>query len=380
MPDDTQPDASVTQKNGGKPTLVPPSLSPTVAARYGAGLIALGLAAFLVATMKMGSEFSNSLGFGALAGVVLTSLTLVGLIVLIQAAGLGDGNEALGLPKGSVRALLALALALIFVAVSSWTLGGMNNIVSVNASAEKVFSGQVASDKLNDIYQHYPSDKFVVFAEAAAQPDQYSVKVLPREDTQSIRDLAKQIITITSTVLVTVVGFYFGSKGSSDAAKTASDAVQAVTASIVAAQNASSGDTAQPGASTVDDARKNAAAISTMYSGVKAKLELLGDKPLDQIRLASQDSRAPQNAKDALNLAEKAYQLMQDRVASCATCTSRASQAITSTDSLSDANLASTNTKIKNLLDLSTQSSHDFDQAFDDFVQARVTLLAPLAT
>lgn len=379
MPDDTQPDVSATQKNGGKPPPVPPSLSPTVAARYGAGLIALGLAAFLVATIMMGSTFSNSLGFGALAGVVLTSLTLVGLIVLIQAAGLGDGNEALGLPKGSVRALLAFALALIFVAVSSWTLGGMNNFVSVNASAEKVFSGQVTSEKLNDIYQHYPNDKFVVFAEAAAQPDQYSVKVLPREDTQSVRDLAKQIITITSTVLVTVVGFYFGSKGSSDAAKTASDAVQAVTTSIVAAQKASPDDNAQPRASTADDARKNAAAISTMSSGVKAKLELLGDKPLDQIRLAAQDSSAPQNAKDALNLAEKSYQIMQDRVASCATCASQAQQAIAAADGLTDGNLAATNAKIQNLLDLATQASHDFEQAFGDFLQARVTLFAPLA-
>ena len=106
------------------------------------------------------------------AGIaILVSAALIGLLlalavvaVFFYGLSINDKNEALGLPRGSVRAVIALALILVFAIMSVYVYGS--------------------------------------------------------SDGQAAEDIAKQLITTLSVLVVAVSSFYFGSK-SVEAATTA---------------------------------------------------------------------------------------------------------------------------------------------------------------
>ena len=191
------------------------SITAYNAGLLGAGLVALGLLAFVGTVAVTSSSAPSSLAFAAMSGVALLSLTLVGIMVLTRAVGMTDGTQALGLPQGSVRALLAFALAIVFVAVSSWTLGGL-----FDPMGPEVAKDQGATADVEAFLKPYENDHYII---VETQPDAktsaatvYLRREAPEKD---VVDIAKQIVTITATVLVTIVGFYFGSKSTTDVAK-----------------------------------------------------------------------------------------------------------------------------------------------------------------
>ena len=78
------------------------SISAWWAGFFGATLTVLALLAFLFIA---GFGQTNSLGFAALAGVGILSVSLIALIVLSRALGISTQSAALGLPPGSIRAM-----------------------------------------------------------------------------------------------------------------------------------------------------------------------------------------------------------------------------------------------------------------------------------
>jgi hypothetical protein len=159
-----------------------------------------------------------------IGGFLLLGVTLTGLIVMTRAMGLATPEAALGLPPGSVRALLALGLVVVFVGVTGWIMG--------------------SKLEAND----------------------------PRSD------LIKQILSVSSTVLVMVIGFYFGSKGASDAASAARGGIKSITDALGIAQpggGASADTTLSP-----DSVGGIVNSIKAMAQSTKSKLGQLGDQPL----------------------------------------------------------------------------------------------------
>jgi hypothetical protein len=142
----------------------------------GAGLLSVTLAPIMILSGILfwvhGSSDSSGhyqlpLAVGVLAGFLLLIGALAGLVVIFKDLGLSDPGSALGLPSGSIRALLALALVTVFVGV---------------CSAELFDPG------------------------------------IPDSDT------AKQILSISATALTTIIGFYFGSNAANDAFSAANQA------------------------------------------------------------------------------------------------------------------------------------------------------------
>lgn len=184
------------------------------------------------------------------APVMLTLVVISGVIGLLavlmmaalafSAVKLADKTQALGLPEGSVRAVIALSLIVIFVItvvflfeklatqvsqVEHLTFEQANAIpgalvVSKRAEDPKVALLQKTAD---DLAKKGPPDaatKAQNDAAAAAKDALYTVE-RNVEPTPGSQDFAKQVITTISTLVVSISAFYFGSSTAISAQKSA---------------------------------------------------------------------------------------------------------------------------------------------------------------
>ena len=153
-------------------------------------------------------------------GLIVALLCLAGLIIIARALHLTSDDTALGLPKGSVRALLAFSLVLVFVIVVSWSLDAshaaeQHHIILVSDVASSDATAQLASAEAR-----YPAPRFIVSAVPTATAtkvaDARDIEVIDLGDSQQYFDLQKQVLTVVATLLVSIVSFYFGGKSASE--------------------------------------------------------------------------------------------------------------------------------------------------------------------
>jgi hypothetical protein len=387
------------------PTVGPDSIKASYAGWLGAGLVVVGLVAFVGTVAVTGSSTPSSLAFAAMSGVVLLSLTLIGIMVLTRAVGMTDGTQALGLPQGSIRALLAFALAIVFVSVASWTLGGLFDPMGPQVAKD---SGSL--DDVTKFLTPYQSDRYIILE---SQPDSktasatvYLKREAPEKD---VVDIAKQIVTISATVLVTIVGFYFGAKSTSDVAKTVNDSLTAARRTIVETQNTlagsgqnapgdgqnalagaaqgppaavpqnATGASAAAAPATLDDIGKAANAIGALGTATAAKLQSLGPAPMDILRQAAAGGRGGDAAKTALASAETAFATLSGRAKACEDAGAKAVQLAQTAQGADQPALNITKGAIQTVLDSATQANHEFEQALAAFADARQKILAATA-
>lgn len=137
-------------------------------------------------------------------GVIALILTLTFAALVYQSRDLSDPKQALGLPEGSIRAIIALSLILIFM-ISSVLLYERVNFFGEPLKYE---SSGITEAQLNDI----PKEEIKAISryEIGNRTFYNVTRVVERNKTGE--DIAKQIITTVSTLVVAVAGFYFGSK------------------------------------------------------------------------------------------------------------------------------------------------------------------------
>ncbi|MFY9972156.1 MAG: hypothetical protein WAK41_22385 [Roseiarcus sp.] len=336
------------------------SMPPSHAGLIGLGLIVIGLGAFAASMIFGASIGAGSLGFAAVSGILVLSVSLYGLVLLTRAIGMSDPTEALALPNGSVRALLALVLAIVFVAVASWTLGGLFDAVGPAVDTES----NINVSKDSEITKTYPVDKYII--SKVVKGDTEDVKVYLKRDLpdKDAIDIAKQVITITATVLVTIVGFYFGSKTASDGVTTPGDTLKAVQMAL-AGQNAPNGTQSQ-----ASDAGKAASAIAAMAktttSDMAAAIDFAksaGHEPLDVLQKAAQGHN---ELAAALATATSAYATMQAASKTCADLDQQAKSLVSAPDGAD---------RLSKLQEQAEQANHDFAQAQAAFLSARDQIL-----
>ena len=117
----------------------------------------------------------------------------------MNAIGLSSRDQALGLPEGSVRALLALALLGLFAILVSSVL---------NLRPERrTYSGLREGD-VTTLIQHNPDARDIVQRqEGDSQPPTFQVEFY---SAQRQDDFAKQMLTLVGTLMTSVISFYFG--------------------------------------------------------------------------------------------------------------------------------------------------------------------------
>ena len=259
------------------------------------------------------------IGFGAI-------VVLVGsLVIIYQVLGLADLKQALALPEGSVRALLAFTLMLVFVLLAAFLYNSVNGVVDLSAAAKAtkitqenlnalktafiVVPEEAKDEKGNRLYEQKPDDK------GALQDDKtkplFNATYYPKHS-KDAGDFAKQIFTTLGTIFVSVISFYFGSSAAASAVKAArdgGDGDQKDPQSALAAAKASAHD-AQLAADRAATAAGSAAGLaSNAPDAKKAAAQDNAKKAKDQSDLAAQA------AKDASVQAENARKAAADAAA-----------------------------------------------------------------
>jgi hypothetical protein len=146
----------------------------------------------LVLLPLLGNNIDPTYGF-----VLLVIFGIVSLLAVLTIAGsvyiktsLACKEEALGLPSGSVRAIIALGLIIIFA------------ILAIFMYNHLTPSSLVINVAANETY---------VFTNGTSISSPYGLHIAT-EATQSQRDFSTQTLSTVSTLVVALAGFYFGSK------------------------------------------------------------------------------------------------------------------------------------------------------------------------
>jgi len=183
-----------------------------------------------------------------IAGVIGLLAVLMMTALAFSAVRLSDRSQALGLPEGSVRAVIALSLIVIFVITVVFLFGNLGtqlnqiqhltlaqtnaipgNLIANKRSEEEPKKKEAADlqRKADDLKAKGSRDAAKAQEEATAAANEAdAAKGLYTVDryvgpSRGSEDLAKQVITTISTLVVSISAFYFGSSKAISAAKKA---------------------------------------------------------------------------------------------------------------------------------------------------------------
>jgi hypothetical protein len=225
---------------------------------------AIGAALLLLAgayALYHSSIFAAPDEFVQMSAIVLFGLGLIIILFAILAIvfsflKLDDPRMALGLPDGSIRALLAFSLVLIFVCIATYlynridkddyqrcskTLPLVTEAQLNDLKANFVVAAELARDKDGNLrYEQTPGPENTM--QNDLKRPLYAVTYYPKPNLAAT-DFAKQIFTTLATIFVSVVSFYFGSSVTTSAVKAAQGAdggklQTALTQALVGSHNA----------------------------------------------------------------------------------------------------------------------------------------------
>ena len=157
-----------------------------------------------------------------LGGIVLVGLALVvflmaALAIIYAVLDLANKDAALALPEGSVRALIAFSLVLVFVLLGAFLYKSVSDLGTCSTRTK------ISKTEVDDLSKDY-----VVFSEPARKVDGtpendasgkplFNVSYYGKHN-KDADDFAKQIFTTLATVFVSVISFYFGSSAATSGA------------------------------------------------------------------------------------------------------------------------------------------------------------------
>jgi len=172
-------------------------------------LIATALVLIYLFALGSRQEEKFSLPVLSIAGVVGLLITLALISTTFALVGLSDKTQALALPEGSVRAVIALALIVLFAIFAIFLFGNLSS------------SSQVPLKSLGDLtkddalaLKSSPSFQIALLkSNGSTEPgkERYTLYYTePRNPASD--DFAKQLLVMIGTLVTSVASFYFGAK------------------------------------------------------------------------------------------------------------------------------------------------------------------------
>src|SRR5271166_563383 len=171
-----------------------------------------GLAILLLLGVLWGLRYSVgglpnelSLPILAIAGVFLLLGTLALVSVSFSFFQLDDKSQALALPEGSIRAVIALSLVVLFAILTVYLYGtlstsGISNVKGLTTTQQR------------DSFVAGLKDQVIAVVPVG---DQGPFTVYYRERNPASDDFAKQLLVLIGTLVTAVTSFYFGARAAS---------------------------------------------------------------------------------------------------------------------------------------------------------------------
>jgi len=173
-----------------------------------------------------------SLPLIAIGGVILLILLLTSVAMIFSILGLANKDQAMGLPEGSIRAVIALSLIVLFAILSvflykSISEGKINTVAQLSDTDRKQFIRDHTN--LPDIQSNVSRDKNgheITVKDAEGKPvqngdgtPQYYYDVTYSGTTNAAsQDFAKQLLVLLGTLMTAISSFYLGAGTATSAA------------------------------------------------------------------------------------------------------------------------------------------------------------------
>jgi len=197
-----------------------------------AGITIVAIVIIVVALNAFGAQKSDQApSVGALSLTIVAGIAiLLGMLALVgiaySIAGIANTKEAFALPEGSVRALLALLITIGFIVVAFPQVVETQPPATPPPVTPQKQSPPPAQSSAPQSHAFLSFFDTSAYAQTPPPATDSNGAGAGKTNSNSTNDLPKQVLQILGTLMTTIVGFYFGSKTTSDATKKVGDVVQ----------------------------------------------------------------------------------------------------------------------------------------------------------
>lgn len=164
-----------------------------------------------------GSGPVSALSLVFVAAAVVLVLVMGALAIVFRRLGIANRSEAMGLPAGSVRAVIALMFVLLFFIAAIFLFNSTRDVADPDAptrTLEGISEERLAlieTDQISSLDRNEVGETVT-----------YDVTLLPPSaSTGTSDDIAKQLVTTLATLVTAVAAFYFGANTVTSATKQA---------------------------------------------------------------------------------------------------------------------------------------------------------------
>lgn len=162
-------------------------------------LILMGV--FFVWLARQNAEQAVGLPLLAIVGLVTLIITLALAAIAFAQVDLDDKSQPLGLPDGSVRAVIALGLLVLFAIITIFLYN--------DRGSRSYWTAPMTETALAKLVQEVPAQRILKQEPVDVAVKTYRVQLIDT-DRQASDRFADQLLTILGTLLSSVAGFYFG--------------------------------------------------------------------------------------------------------------------------------------------------------------------------
>jgi hypothetical protein len=144
----------------------------------------------------------------AITGIIALLASLALVAVSFATLNLTDSTQALALPEGSVRAVIALCLVVLFAIISvslysSLAAGPIRTLAGLTSSELDVFTQDTARVQIISVGSDTAGKSTVTYRQLPSRASE---------------DFAKQLLVMVGTLVTSVASFYFGTRAAAVAA------------------------------------------------------------------------------------------------------------------------------------------------------------------
>ncbi len=236
-----------------------------------AALVAIILLCVVFAGLKDLVPLGNAaLPLVAIGGVVVLVLLLTAVATMFSILGLTDAKQALGLPEGSIRAVIALSLIVLFAILSIFL------YQQASSGGPLVTIAQMSGAERSQFIKDHVNARDIQSVPVPGKTDLFDVSY--RSANPAGEDFAKQLLVLLGTLMTAVTSFYLGAGTVTSAVNKQKEASGEGATNAVAKVTGT-----KPGAHSIktDGPTLHLALTGTNLSGITdVKLTKTGEQPM----------------------------------------------------------------------------------------------------